>query len=95
MREHTVCEYHCGNLFSKTNVLIVLLRVESLARRDIKKMPKIMQDVLMLVQGGMKRMLFESYRSHGGDQDGKKIILRLWQEMLACEHGLFSMQFCS
>ncbi len=35
-------------------------------RSYFKKMPKIIQDVLMLVRGLMKRKMLENYRNYGG-----------------------------
>jgi citrate synthase len=54
-----------GDWFSETDILILLLRVESLARRDIEETPMIMQDVLMAVRGLMIRKMLENYRSGG------------------------------
>ena len=44
MKEYSVDECEWGDWFSKTDILIVLLRVESLARRDIEDTPVVMQD---------------------------------------------------
>jgi citrate synthase len=82
MKEYSSNECDWGDWFSETDILILLLRVESLARRDIEETPMIMQDVLMAVRGLMTRKMLENYRRIGGHPDGEEIILTLWQAML-------------
>jgi hypothetical protein len=82
MKEYSSNECDWGDWFSETDILILLLRVESLARRDIEETPMIMQDILMAVQGLMTRKMLENYRTIGGLLAGEEIILTLWQAML-------------
>ena len=82
MKEYSSNECDWGDWFSETDILILQLRVESLARHDIEEMPMIMQDVLMAVRGLMTRKMLENYRRIGGHPDGEEIILTLWQAML-------------
>ena len=82
MKEYSVNECEWGDWFSVTNILIVLLKVESLARRNIEEMPTIMQDILMAVRGLMTRKMLENYNTNGRHLNGKEIILTLWQGIL-------------
>jgi len=59
MKEYSANECDWGDWLSETDILILLLRVESLVRRDVEETPMIMQDALMAVRGLMTRKMLE------------------------------------
>ena len=78
MKEYSANECDWGDWFSETYILILLLRGECLARRNIKETPMIMQDVLMAVQGLMTRKILENYRTNGVQYSVVLINLPYW-----------------
>ena len=78
IKEYSANECDWGDWFSETNILILLLRGECLARRNIKETPMIMQDVLMAVRGLMTRKMLENYRTNGVQYSVMLINLPYW-----------------
>ena len=76
------CEYEWMRLLNEMDMLDLLLRAESLARRELRESAESMQAVLTIIWRMMSHEMLEAYMRLDEEAEGEEIIVRLWRELL-------------